>query len=159
VGKVKSVINDWKLMLKTATGTGGLESSRANETRKRRTRRRIAGTIVCIAIISIGIGSLQIGYNPWRSRMLRGEPVVAQFYCAVQTVLDCNISFRLTYEKHGSTWCENIQHSDKAEVYPTHWCNGDPGQNKFSVFGAIFTFDRFGAVTVGEHLVGQLRLP
>jgi hypothetical protein len=146
-------------MLDNAADIGGSEGSRSDEPCKRRTRRRVAGTIASIALVSIAVGSLQIGHNPWRSRMLRGEPVVAQFYCSLQTILDCNVSFMLAYEKRDSKWCETIHRSDQAGAYPAHWCNGDPEQGKLSVLGAVFTFDRFGALSVGEHLVGQLRLP
>jgi hypothetical protein len=154
-----STIEDQNLMFDIATGTGGVENSHSIAIRKRRTRRRVAATIVGLAVVSIAAGSLQINYNPWRSRILRGEPVVAQFYCGVQTIIDCNVSYTLTYKKGDSTWCEDIQRSDQHAVYPAHWCNGDPEQNKISVFGALFAFDRFGALTVGERLLGQLRLP
>jgi hypothetical protein len=118
-----------------------LEDRRSDEIRKRRMRCRLATVILAVAIALIGLGSLQIHSNPWRSRMLHGKPVMAQFYCGVQTVRDCTTSYKLIYQKRGQTWCEDVERSDQTGIDTSHSCNGNPEQKTISISGVIFTFD------------------
>jgi hypothetical protein len=87
---------------------------------------------------------------------LRGEPVVVRFICGTDTVLDCNISVKVTYQKQDSKWCENLERSDQAEIEETQPCDANPEMGTISLFGAPYKFDRFGAVKNEGRLVGQL---
>lgn len=135
----------------------------ASRSRKRNARARTAGVLILVAVASLAIGlALRVhqflGRDAWRSRIVRGEPVVVRFFCGVHAVVDCNVSVRITYQRRDSAWCENLQRSDQGEVFKTHWCNGNPEQGTVSIFGVLHTFDRFGAVRVDDKLVGQLLL-
>lgn len=125
------------------------------------TRGRVAKAFILLAMISIAL-SLALesqrasAENYWQSRLVRGEPVVLRFICGTETVVDCKVSIKVTYQKQASNWCENLERSDQGEVYGTHWCNASPEQGTISIFGAPHSFDRFGVVKNNGRLVGQL---
>ena len=128
---------------------------------RRRRRGRIATAILLIAGASIVLGSARRLYqsrtaNFWQARLVRGEPVVVRSICGTDTVLDCNISVTVTYQKQDSKWCENLERGDRSEIDKTQWCNANPEMGTISLFGVPYEFDRFGAVKNGGRLVGQL---
>ena len=123
----------------------------------RMTRGRVAIAIILVAAISIAMSlARESAENYWQALLVRGEPVVLRFICGTESVVDCKVSIRVTYQKQDSKWCENLERSDQGEVYRTHWCNANPEQGTISVFGAQHSFDRFGVVKNGGRLVGQL---
>ena len=127
-------------------------------------RARLARALVVVAVASIVIG---LGFraaqwwagDPWRKRIVRGEPVIVHFLCNAGAVVDCNVTVKATYRKGDSAWCEELQRSDQSEPVSQHWCNSDPEHNKISLFGVEHTFDRYGALKVDDHVVGQLFVP
>jgi hypothetical protein len=132
-----------------------------DERRKRATRTRVARAIILIAVASIAFGLVRKIYqsrteNYWQARIAGGEPVVVRFICGTGSVVDCNVSVRITYQKQDSRWCANLEGSDQGEIDKTHWCNANPEQGTISIFGVPHAFDRFGAVTSDGRLVGQL---
>jgi hypothetical protein len=132
-----------------------------DERRKRATRTRAALAIILIAVVSIAFGLARKIYqsrteNYWQARIAGGEPVVVRFLCDTGSVVDCNVSLKVTYQKQDSKWCANLERSDKGEIDQTHWCNANPEQGTISIFGVPHAFDRFGAVTSDDRVVGQL---
>jgi hypothetical protein len=141
-----------------------IESDKALQSRARRSRALLARALLAIAVASIVIGLGVIAWrwlagDPWRKRIVRGEPVIVRFLCNTGAAIDCNVTVKAVYRKSDSGWCEDLQRSDQSEPVSRHWCNSDPEHNKISLFGVEHTFDRYGAVQVGDHLVGQLFLP
>jgi hypothetical protein len=129
--------------------------------RKSMTRRRIAGAIFMALALIVAAGAAREVYmvrhhNAWQARLIRGEPVVVQFICGTDTVLECNTPIKISYRKEGPKWCENLEQGDRGGIYGTHWCNADPAQGTISLYGAPHSFDRDGAVTRAGNLVGQL---
>jgi hypothetical protein len=138
-----------------------VQSSDPQQRRRLGRRARIAGAILVIAVASIVFGSARRLYqsrtaNFWQARLVRGEPVVVRFICGTDTVVDCNISVTITYQKQDSKWCENLKRSDQSEIDKTHSCNANPETGTISLFGVPYSFDRFGAVKNEDRLVGQL---
>jgi hypothetical protein len=128
---------------------------------RRRRRGRIATAILLIAVASIVLGAAGRLYQSrtakfWQARLVRGEPVMVRFICGTDTVLDCDISVKVTYQKQDSKWCANLERSDHGEIDKTHWCNANPELGTISLFGVPHSFDRFGAVKHEGRLVGQL---
>jgi hypothetical protein len=124
------------------------------------TRVRVAGAVFIAAVLVVAAGAAREyyqawNYNQWQARLVRGEPVIVQFICGTDTVLDCNTPIKISYEKSGQKWCENLEQGDRG-IYGTHWCNADPAQGTISLYGAPHSFDRDGAVTRAGNLVGQL---
>jgi hypothetical protein len=132
--------------------------------RKLLTRARMASAVLLVAAASIAIGwagknhRLRAG-NDWRARLVSGEPVVVRFICGTDTVVDCKISVRVTYQKQQSKWCEDLERSDQDEISRARWCNANPELETLSLFGVTHSFDRYGVVKNDGRLVGQLFLP
>ena len=138
-----------------------VQGSNPQQRWRQRRRARIAGAILLIAAAAIVLGSARRLYqsrtaNFWQARLVRGEPVVLRFICGTDTVVDCNISVKVTYQKQDSKWCENLERSDQGEIDKRHWCNANPEMRTISLFGVPHSFDRFGAVKNEDRLVGQL---
>ncbi len=83
---------------------------------------------------------------------------MVRFICGTVTVVDCNVSVKVTYQKQQSKWCENLERSDESEIYRARWCNANPEQGTLSLFGVTHSFDRYGVVKNDGRLVGQLFL-
>jgi hypothetical protein len=112
-------------------------------------------------VVSIAFGLARKIYqsraeNYWQARIAGGEPVVVRFICGTGSVVDCNVSVKVTYQKQDSKWCASLERSDHGEIEKTHWCNANPEQGTISILGVPHAFDRFGAVTSDGRLVGQL---
>jgi hypothetical protein len=133
----------------------------AQQSMRLRRRARIARAILLVAVASIVLGVAGRFYQTriakfWQSRFIRGEPVVVRFICGTDPALDCKLSVKITYQKQDSKWCENLQRSDQSEIDEAHWCNASPELGTISLFGAPYSFDRFGAVRNEDRVVGQL---
>jgi hypothetical protein len=126
-----------------------------------RARARLARAVILIAAVSLVIGIANAIYQsrtkePWRARIVGGEPIEVRFLCGANAVVDCGVSVRLTYRKQDGRWCEHIELSDRREISGNPSCNGDPEHGTISLLGVLHDFDRYGAVRVKDHLVGQL---
>ena len=128
----------------------------------RAARARLARVILVVAGVSVAIGLglriyQSVAPDPWRTRIVKGEPVVVRFLCNAGAVVDCNVSVKITYRKSDSGWCEDLQRSDGNEARKT--CRGNPERGVLDILGVPHAFDRFGAVRVDGRLVGQLFPP
>lgn len=136
------------------------QSARDDSTRRRRAR--MAHAILIVAGVSLVIGLADVVYEavtakgPWRARLVGGEPVEVRFLCGANAVVDCNVSVKVTYHRQDSRWCEQLDFSDHRVWSEKPSCNGDPEHNMISILGVVHDFDRFGAVRVHDHLVGQM---
>ncbi len=129
----------------------------------RRTRVWLARGILVVAGISLVTGILMEHFqsrapDPWRVRLLRREPLEVRFLCGVNLAIDCKTTVRLTYQKQDSKWCAKLQPNDP-RVPEQQLCNVDPDRERgtISLFGVVYSFDRYGFVRSDDHLVGQLR--
>lgn len=128
----------------------------------RAARARLARAILGVAGISVAIGLAlrvyqSVAPDPWRARIVAGEPVVVRFLCGAGAAVDCKVSVKIIDRKTDSGWCEELQRSDQNGVEKT--CGGNPERGVLDIFGVPHAFDRFGAVRVDGHLVGRLFLP
>lgn len=127
----------------------------------RRARARLARTILIVAGISLAIGLANLIYqslakDPWRAKFVGGEPVEVRFLCGAGAIVDCGVSVKLVYQKQDGRWCERLEFSDRREISGQPSCSGDPEHGTISLSGVLHSFDRYGAVKVNDHLVGQL---
>src|SRR5258708_12812464 len=81
--------------------------------------------------------------NFWQARLVRGEPVVLRFICGTDTVVDCNISVKVTYQKQDSKLCENLERSDQGEIDNRPWCNANPQTPPINLFDLPHSIDTF----------------
>ena len=128
----------------------------------RRARALLARTILVVAGVSLVAGILLNYYqsqaaDPWRARLVRGEPVEVSFLCGVTLPVDCKTTVTLTYQKQDSKWCAKLQPDDQRDVSEKRSCDADPGHGTISLFGAVYSFDRYGFIKIDDHLVGRLR--
>ena len=129
----------------------------------KRVRVWLARVILVVASMSLMSGILvehfQSGApDPWRARLLRREPLEVRFLCGVNLAIDCKTTVKLTYQKQDSKWCAKLQPNDP-RVSEQQLCNVDPDRERgtISLFGVVYSFDRYGFVRSDDHLVGQLR--
>jgi hypothetical protein len=123
-------------------------------------RAKVAGTILLVAAAAVAFGEirmtyLNLTYNYWQSRLVRGRAVTVRFICGTDTVIDCKDEISLTYRKKNGKWCENLSRNG-GPIISANWCNANPEAGTVSLYGAPHSFDRFGAVTRAGHLVGQM---
>jgi len=128
----------------------------------KRARVWLARVILVVASISLVTGILVEHFqsrapDPWRARLLRREPLEVRFLCGVNLAIDCKTTVRLTYQKQNSKWCAKLQ-PDDPRVSGQQLCNVDPDRERgrISLFGVVYSFDRYGFVRSDDHLVGQL---
>jgi hypothetical protein len=129
---------------------------------KRLARARLARAILVVAGVALVVGILVNLYqsraaDPWRARLVRGEPVEVSFLCGVALVLDCKTRVKLTYQKQDSKWCAKLQPDDYRDASEKRACDANPEQGTISLFGVIYSFDRYGFIKIDDHLVGRLR--
>jgi hypothetical protein len=122
----------------------------------------LARAILVVAGASLVIGILVGHYqshaaDPWRARLVRGEPIEVRFLCGVKGVADCKTTVRITYKRQDSKWCASLQPDDRRQVLEQSWCNADPEHGTISIFGVVHSFDRYGFLRLDDHLVGQMR--
>lgn len=127
----------------------------------KRARARLARAILFVAGLSLVIGIAVDHYqsraaDPWRARLVNGDPVEVRFLCEVNPAVDCKTNIKITYQKRDSKWCAIRQPAAQREVPEQDWCNGDPEHGTISIFGVVYSFDRFGIMKAGDHLVGRL---
>jgi hypothetical protein len=143
--------------------TTGIQYRSPQLQRKRSCRTAVACAILFVTTASIAIGVGREIYqarakNFWQVLLVQGKPAVVRFICGTDVVVDCNLQVTINYQDRGPSWCEYLLRSDKA-VYKVDWCASNPELGTFSIFGTPHSFDRFGVVTSGGKLVGQLFLP
>ena len=91
----------------------------------------------------------------WQRRFLEGNPVVVHFICGTQTVFDCEDSYTVSYKGIGPSRCEHVLKNGEGPDM-TGWCNARPEDYKFSIRGALFSYDQLGKVMIDGKVVGQL---
>ena len=136
-----------------------IPASPISETRRRRAW--LARGIVVVATVSLVVGiwvdhRQSRSADPWRARLLRGEPVDLQFLCGASAPVDCKATVRMTYRKEDSGWCARLQTNVRGDDAAKSWCNADPGHGTISIFGVVYSFDRFGLVKINDRLVGRM---
>jgi hypothetical protein len=94
----------------------------------------------------------------WKKRLLSGEPVVVHFTCGVQDTFDCDDSYTVSYKGVGPSRCEHVLKNGEGPDM-TGWCNARPEEFKFSIRGALFSYDELGKVMIDGKVVGQLSRP
>jgi hypothetical protein len=98
------------------------------------------------------------GGSNWQKRLLKGSPVVVNFNCGAQNVFDCEDSYIISYKGIGPGRCEHVLKNGEGPDL-TGWCNARPEEYKFSIRGALFSFDQLGKVMIDGKVVGQLSKP
>jgi hypothetical protein len=94
--------------------------------------------------------------DPWRARLVHGQPVQLQFLCGTNTAIDCQASAKITYRRQDSRWCASLQLGEHRAASDENGCNADPERGTISILGVVHTFDRFGVVKIRDRITAKM---
>lgn len=109
-----------------------------------------------------------VGLKPdWTVRLARGYSVVVRFAPGFRLgTIEGGHDFVLSMRRNATGWRERVRgynSGDKAVTNFEGLTSANPNEGTFSIFGAVFRFDRDGAVYYERdglrELVGELHLP
>ncbi len=123
--------------------------------------RILGGTAIVVVSFLITLFLLDYygdGGSNWQKRLLEGNPVVVHFTCGTQNVFDCEDLYTVSYKGIGPGRCEHVfKNGEGPDI--TGWCNARPEEYKFSIKGALLSYDQQGKVMIDGKVVGQLSKP